>query len=237
MTDPNPSEHLNMLRKAADHLDHLRERMVFVGGAVVPLLITDPAAFEVRATEDVDLVVDVNSYVEYNVHLRQQLHDLGIFEELGEHVPICRWNADGLLLDLMPPIAGVLGFTSRWYRDVLTNFHSHPLPDGPTIKVIDPVYLLATKAEAFEDRGKRDIYASHDLEDIIALIDGRPEIVTEVLAARAEVRDALDVFIRDLLDHPHLQNVLAGQFAGDIGRTGRVPIVLERLKALTAKRK
>jgi len=53
--DPN----IALLNIVADHLgDVLCEEVVFVGGAVAGLLITDPAMPSIRPTEDVDLIVE-----------------------------------------------------------------------------------------------------------------------------------------------------------------------------------
>ncbi len=54
--DPN----LPHLRAIADALGELREQVVFLGGAVVGLLLSDPLAESVRATYDVDAVVDLD---------------------------------------------------------------------------------------------------------------------------------------------------------------------------------
>jgi len=52
-SDPNVA----LLEVVAERLgDDLCEEMVFVGGAVAGLLITDPAMPAIRPTEDVDLV-------------------------------------------------------------------------------------------------------------------------------------------------------------------------------------
>lgn len=52
--DPN----LPYLRQVAEALGDLRDQVVFVGGAVAGLLVTDPLADSVRATRDVDAVVN-----------------------------------------------------------------------------------------------------------------------------------------------------------------------------------
>ncbi|MFG5406745.1 hypothetical protein ABXN37_00010 [Piscinibacter sakaiensis] len=54
--DPN----LPSLRRVAEALGDLREQVVFVGGAVAGLLVTDPLADSVRATHDVDAVVNAS---------------------------------------------------------------------------------------------------------------------------------------------------------------------------------
>ena len=48
--------------------------------------------------------------------------------------------------------------------------------------------VLATKLEAFKGRGRGDYLASADNEDVIAVIDGRPEVLTEVEACPRELR-------------------------------------------------
>ncbi len=54
--DPN----LPDLRRIAEALGELREQVVFVGGAVAGLLVTDPLADSVRATRDVDAVINTD---------------------------------------------------------------------------------------------------------------------------------------------------------------------------------
>ena len=49
---------LPALRQVAEALGDLREQVVFVGGAVAGLLVTDLLADSVRATRDVDAVVN-----------------------------------------------------------------------------------------------------------------------------------------------------------------------------------
>jgi hypothetical protein len=47
-----------MLERIAEALGPLRHRMVFLGGCATGLLITDPAAAPIRATRDVDVIVE-----------------------------------------------------------------------------------------------------------------------------------------------------------------------------------
>lgn len=53
----NLEANLHMLQIIAEKLDTLREKIVFVGGCATALLITDPAAPDVRQTMDVDCIV------------------------------------------------------------------------------------------------------------------------------------------------------------------------------------
>jgi hypothetical protein len=61
--DPNVA----LLELVAERLgDALREKMVFVGGAVAGLLITDPAMPAIRPTEDVDLIFEALVLADYH---------------------------------------------------------------------------------------------------------------------------------------------------------------------------
>jgi hypothetical protein len=59
------------------------------------------------------------------------------------------------------------------------------LEPGLTILMVSPVYFCASKLEAFGDRGKNDYLGSRDLEDLIAVVDGRAELVGEIKQPRA----------------------------------------------------
>ena len=67
--DPN----VVMMELVAERLgDGLREELVFVGGAVTGLLITDPAQPAIRPTEDVDLIVEATVRADY-AHVEKTL--------------------------------------------------------------------------------------------------------------------------------------------------------------------
>jgi len=83
---------------------------------------------------------------------------------------------------VMPTTAELLGFGNRWYAAALHHAQERKL-GRLSIRVVSAPYFLATKLEAFDGRGKGDYQASHDLEDLVAVIDGRPEAVEEVASA------------------------------------------------------
>ena len=56
-----PAAQLKSLQLVAMRLAHLREEVVFVGGMIRGLLITDPAAPSPRPTDDVDIVAGVQT--------------------------------------------------------------------------------------------------------------------------------------------------------------------------------
>ena len=62
--------------------------------------------------------------------------------------------------------------------------------------------FLATKIEAFHGRGHGDYFASHDIEDIIAVVDGGPELATEVRASEAELKEYLRQQLGTMVNDP-----------------------------------
>jgi hypothetical protein len=60
-----PDLHLLLLEEAATKLQALRQDVVFVGGATIGLFITDKGAAPVRATDDVDVIAEITTYVDY----------------------------------------------------------------------------------------------------------------------------------------------------------------------------
>lgn len=83
---------------------------------------------------------------------------------------------------------------------------------------------MATKLEAFKDRGNNDVYLSHDLEDIITLVDGRDELLAELAAAPEDVREFIAERFQAVLQHPDFSNVLPGI----VSQNTRAGLVLQR---------
>lgn len=118
------------------------------------------------------------------------------------------------------------------------------LPSGQQIRAIPPPYLLATKLEAWNGRGGGDHLRSHDLEDIITLVDGRSEVADEVEDAPSDLREFLSREIATLLEQPRFLDTIdgtvvgfgrggAGSGSGDADRVDEV--VLPRLRTLAAQ--
>src|SRR5450830_6653 len=167
--DPNVA----LLEMVAHHLgDALHEQMVFVGGAVAGLLITDPAMPAIRPTEDVDLVVQATVLREYH-EVEAALIARGFVHDMQIDAPICRWRIGAIAVDVMPMEERVLGFANRWYPLAISTAEYFALPSGLRIRLIQAPVFIATKLEAFANRGNGDFLFSHDLGDLIAVIDGR----------------------------------------------------------------
>jgi hypothetical protein len=90
--------------------------------------------------------------------------------------------------------------------------------------------FLATKLEAFHSRGQDDLF-SHDLEDVLVVVDGRTELRQEILNAPAEIRAYLQAEFSSLLSNQRFLELLPGL----IGDASRESLVLERLKQFVAE--
>lgn len=113
--------------------------------------------------------------------------------------------------------------------------HAAPraLPSGVEIRAVTPPYLVATKLAAFAGRGRGDHLGSRDLEDIVALVDGREELVGEVASASDEVRAFIASQIGNLLGQPRFVDAIFGFLRPDVASQERAQlIVLPRLASL-----
>jgi predicted nucleotidyltransferase len=225
MRHPN----LAKIELIADVLGALREQLVFVGGCEVDLLLTDPAAAPTRVTYDVDLVARVEALAGYHA-LEKQFAELGFKRDMAQDAPICRWRYNNLEVDLMPMDPAGLGFAFRWYPLAVQTAQEFALSASVTIRLISGPAFMATKFEAFFDRGQGDLLGSHDLEDIVNVLDGRPELVSEVALAAPELRQYLAAQCRVLLATPGFMNALPGMVFPDESLAGRVKLLALRFE-------
>lgn len=226
----NPSNNPNadLLLSAAEKLAPLLDRIVFVGGCAAGLLITDPGAAPVRPTIDVDAIIRIESYVEL-IALEARLRQLGFEQPRLEGAPLCRWIHGKLILDLMPTDPAILGFSNRWYPQAFENVEIIKVGDYQ-IRMISAPYFLATKLEAFHGRGRSDCRMSRDVEDIVTVIDGRPEIVSEVQAAATPLRKYLSGEFSSMLANSDFLDALPGHLLPDAVSQQRLRIVMDRIK-------
>jgi predicted nucleotidyltransferase len=161
----------------------------------------------VRPTDDVDLVVEVASYVKYQ-DLLAALRKLGFIHDMDG--PLCRMQIQGIKVDVMPTREAILSFNNRWYPLAVANAANFKLSNDVTIKLISAPLFLCTKLDAFSDRGHGDYLSSSDIEDIVAIVNGRDELVEECAAQGGEVVEYLAANFRHLLDDDPFLNALPG---------------------------
>ncbi len=227
--DPN----LAKVEIVAVALGSLCDELVFVGGCAAGLLLTDPAATQARVTNDVDLVAEVTALRGYH-EMEAEFAQRGFVRDMSPAAPICRWRCGDIEVDLMPTDSRILGFANRWYPLAVVTAHQVSLPSGATIRLIAAPYFLATKFEAFADRGNEDVLGSHDLEDIINVIDGRFELLGEIAGEAPELRSYLGQRCAALLATPDFENYLPGLLAQDETLAQRVTVATSRLQSIVA---
>ena len=225
------SLHLKMIQKVARHLGPLREKVVFLGGCATGFLITDPAAADIRPTKDVDLIVEVASRVEYH-RLEDELRNLGFVQKFEQDSPICRWVVDDVLVDVMPTEENILGFSNRWYLSAINSSSILKIGDNLEIRMVLAPYFIASKIEAFHGRGKNDYLLSHDLEDIINVIDGRLELIAEIKKSPPELKNFLSSVFKEFINDEHFLNSLPGHLLPDPASQSRLPILMRRIKEI-----
>jgi hypothetical protein len=231
MNRSSAQRNLESLTVIAYRLEELCDEVTFVGGCIMGLLITDKAAPDVRFTVDVDCIIDVITRPGYHA-LARKLRQKGFKEMSTGNHPICRWDCDGILIDIMPTDKNVLGFSNKWYKAALANALNIKINDSINIKVISAPYFLATKLEAFKNRGKQDFLLSHDLEDIISLIDGRPEIINDASDSSDALRECLSSEFSAFLHNDQFIQALPGHLNYTHESEVRKKIVLERMQTI-----
>jgi nucleotidyltransferase AbiEii toxin of type IV toxin-antitoxin system len=224
---------VQLLEQAADALGELLEEVVFVGAATVTLWITDPGAPPVRATRDVDVIVEVTTRAGFH-EFEERLRDIRFVEDRESGI-ICRWRHrdSGLILDAMPADASLLGFANRWQASAVPHAVRRELPSGAFIRAVPPPYLLATKLEAFRGRGQGDFLGSRDFGDVIALIDGREELPDEVADCDQDLRTYLATELRRVMETPRFMDGVFGALQPDSASQARAEtVVVPRIRAL-----
>ncbi len=221
------------LIKTTKLLSPLLDELVFVGGAVTGLLITDSAAGEPRVTIDVDALAEILSYSQYAA-FGERLRSLGFSEDTTPGAPVCRWVQQSVILDVMPLDENILGFSNRWYRASMKAAVVYRISADLDIRVVTAPYFLATKLEAFRGRGQGDLFASKDLEDVVTVLDGRPSLVAEVGREPVELVAFLHNEIGQLMANPRFEDALSGYLLPDAMSQSRIRLVLERLHQLLA---
>ena len=204
---------------------------VYVGGATIGLFLDALGRSQRRATLDVDCIVpSVVTRVAW-WKLEEGLRARGWSPDSDG--PICRYRSPGgVVVDLMSEDPGVLGFSGRWYPRVVEHAERRALVTGRSVLVARPDLLLACKLDAWRDRGVSDPFASKDLEDIVALLDGCRELEACVVGGDTDVREAIAVGLTEILDVRRYREAALGQLprGGDANaQEARVLSLAQRL--------
>jgi hypothetical protein len=153
-----------------------------------------------------------------------RLKDFGFSEDTETGI-ICRWRKDELCLDAMPMEDVGFGSVNSWFPLAIKTAVAVSLPNGGTLKHINAPTFIATKIESFLNRGGDD-FAHHDIEDILNVINGRVELVSEVAKADQELKDFLSDQLGAFIEISAFTDLIPGHLRPN---ESRAEIVFERL--------
>ena len=135
---------------------------------------------------------------------------------------VCRMRLGLLKVDFMPDDEAILGFTNRWYAMGIETAVQHTIAKDLKIRHLTAPLFVATKLEAYLGRGQDDLLRSHDMEDILLLVDGRPELSGEIEKAPAGVRSFIAEQFAALSRDASFEHFVDGNIRGPQGRAGLV---------------
>ena len=153
--------------------------------------------------------------------------DAGFYESVDD--VSCRMRLDNLKVDFMPDDEDVLGFSNLWYKEALRTAMPYKLDKYLQINVVSPPFIIATKLEAFKGRGNNDPLSSRDVEDILTLFDGRPELSKEIENSSVELVEYLVLEMRRLVSIPNFDYAAQSTARNDLDRER---LLMQRISAL-----
>ena len=228
MSSPNREA----LARVVALLGPITNELVFVGGRVAEVLVSESSGTRVRPTGDSDAVCETATRTDYH-RLGGRLRAAGFQEDQTPGAPTCRWRHGDDLLDVMPANGDLLGFRNAWYPHAVRLARAIEVVPGVVVRIAPAPVFLATKWDAFNDRGEGDWYGSHDLEDIITVAAGRPELLRELQETEREVREYVAEQTKALLESGRAEDVVAGALPDARLIPGLVPRVLARLEEIS----
>jgi hypothetical protein len=177
-----------------------------------------------------DIILEVLTTQRYS-DIEARLRGAGLAHDTRQGAPMCRWTLRGLTIDIMPTDGSFLGLNTTWFAEALESASTKTI-DCFNLRIISPVAFIATKLAAFADRGKGDYFASHDLEDMMTVIDGRAAIVEEIAAAPGALRGYIVSSLRRINQASEFQEALPGYLPSDEANQQRLPLLRKKLEAM-----
>ena len=225
-----------ILKIVAHALKDLLPEVVFVGGITTALHMRDEEAPKPTATDDVDLVLEITTIKDYE-DLETKLRKLGFKRNLSHPGPLCRFEYGEIVVDFMPVEPKILGFSNRWYKKGFESSIKEMI-DEFEIRIFNLPYFLATKLEAFNDRGtKGALWESKDFEDIISVLDTRKDAIELIKSSPKDVREFINQALKKFLEDESrlregIESVL-NSYSPKI-RPARTIELIKRIKQITA---
>ncbi|MAO52765.1 MAG: hypothetical protein CML16_18090 [Pusillimonas sp.] len=187
-------------------LKELKDSTIFVGGAVVSLYADDPLTSDIRATEDIDLTIKVKHFSEF-VLLNEKLLSQK-FNPDPKSKSIVRYIYNGIPVDVIPNGAEIaVTGTNKWYSYGYNDIRKIRV-NSQEIQIFSSAVFIATKFEAFNSRGK-DYRTSHDIEDILNVLQNSSVIVNEISKAHKDVQAFIKQELSRMISLPSSEEILS----------------------------
>lgn len=117
---------IELLNDASEKLGDLCPEVVFLGGAVVGLLITEKGGLPPRATVDVDVAIEISGTFLDVYDLDRRLLNLGFKNDISG--PVCRYLHGPSVVDVIPVNPESVGDVNSWYPLAIQTAEPHTLP-------------------------------------------------------------------------------------------------------------
>jgi len=199
---------IEKIKIVASAINSINEKAVFVGGSVAQFYVDSSKTPKIRVTKDVDVVFKVLSFVQLE-KLRERLNKVGFIQKIDAKV-LCRFEYSNILVDIMS--VNQIGWApgNKWFEIGFQKAKPKRI-DDVEISLLPLSYYFATKFSAFNDRGIDDPYLSHDLEDIVFIIDNAPNLYNELLGNDDnEVRAFLQENFRKMIEVSSIYEAVEG---------------------------
>ena len=197
-------QHIEAIKRIAGALGDLNSEVVFVGGAVVGLYADKPAAEDVRPTKDVDISLDITSLGQLE-QLRQKLNQKGFHQSIQDKV-VCRFHYQHIQVDVMSTEEVGWAPANKWFKPGFDFLETRDI-DGTTVYLLSVAFFLASKLEAFQNRGK-DPRTSHDFEDIVYVLDNLLNLSADLSQSPRLVRNYLQEQFSGMIQNPVFQEAI-----------------------------
>ncbi|MCB2206018.1 nucleotidyl transferase AbiEii/AbiGii toxin family protein [bacterium] len=224
----NTEQNRVVVLKISRALGEMNERAIFVGGATIGFYVNNPAAEDARPTRDVDITVEIATLGELE-SIRQELVKKG-FTQSPEDDVICRFRYENIKVDVMSTVAVGWAPANPWFPQGFAQRVTARI-EGHQIQLLPLPHFLASKLAAYNERGGTDPRTSHDLEDIVYVIDNRTDIVDQINNASNDVRRYLQEQLGLILNDDLLQEAILGHLEYETreARYGRIVQCIEQI--------
>ena len=208
-----------VVAEIAEALKELKDQVIFVGGSVVSLYADDPAADDIRPTADIDITIKLMNQSNY-LQMQKHLSDLGFKLDVTGH-SVCSYKYKDIPVDIMSTEDMPLMPSTKWFKLGLATLQTVKA-NNIDIQILSAPYFLATKFKAFNDRGI-DYRTSHDIEDVIYVLDNNIDIVNQINQADTKVREFIKSEFQKIIDNDALEEIIAAHVH---------PLVIEQRQAI-----